>query len=119
MDNSVIKIKIGQRIRETRQARKMSQADLAFDANISLPHISDIELGKKEMSITTFIRIIEALQVSADEILRSDIPSVNKIYQKEFADLLGDCSANETESIIKIVKELKGILKQNKEVYFD
>jgi len=40
---------IGARIRAARVSRNMSQAELADKANISLPHISDIELGKNKM----------------------------------------------------------------------
>ena len=57
---------VGSRIREARINRHMSQADLAVKANISLPHISNIEQGKTGMKLESFIRIIEALQVSAD-----------------------------------------------------
>ena len=42
---------IGQRIREARIACEMSQADLAYAAGISVPHISDIELGKARMNV--------------------------------------------------------------------
>ena len=35
--------KIGARIREVRIEKKMSQADLADKAHMSLPHISEIE----------------------------------------------------------------------------
>ena len=57
---------IGARIRQVRQQRDMSQAALAAKAGLSLPHISDIELGKVSMRISSFVRIVEALQVSAD-----------------------------------------------------
>lgn len=99
--------KIGSRIRELRLERKMSQADLAEKACISLPLVSEVELGKTNMRLGTFILIIEALQVSADVILRPDIPQVNDIYQGEFAELLSDCTPTEIDSILKIVKELK------------
>jgi len=102
--------RIGARIREIRLSKKMSQADLAVQAHISLPHISDIERGKSKMMLTTFIRITEALQVSADVLLRPDIPEVNSIYQNEFADILGDCSPSEIDAILRIVKELKETL---------
>ena len=46
---------IGARIRNARIEQKMSQADLAAKANISLPHISSIELGKTKM-------LLESLQ---------------------------------------------------------
>ena len=39
---------IGLRIRNARVDRKMSQAELAAKANISLPHISSIELKNKD-----------------------------------------------------------------------
>lgn len=100
-------IEIGKRIRDIRTNKKMSQADLADKANISLSQVSDIETGKSSMRLTTFIGIVEALQVSADVLLRTDIPEVNNIYKSEFAELLEDCTPTEFESILKIVKEVK------------
>ena len=106
--------KIGQRIRETRIDRGMNQAELAFRANISEQHISLIELGKKEMRIETFIRIIECLQVSADDILRPDVPEVNAIYQKELANILFDCTPNEAEAILTLIKQVKASIRTAK-----
>ena len=51
---------IGSRIRDARINRRMSQADLADKANISLSQVSDIETGKSSMRLTTFIGIVEA-----------------------------------------------------------
>ena len=98
---------IGQRIREARIACEMSQADLAFAAGLSVPHISDIELGKAKMNVLTFRKVAEALRISADTLLRPDIPTVNQLYQQEFSDILKDCSPTEIESILKIVREVK------------
>lgn len=100
-------LEVGKRIREIRVKKNMSQADLAEQANISLSQISDIETGKSSMRLTTFIGIVEALQVSADVLLRTDIPEVNNIYKSEFAELLEDCTPSEIDSILKIVKEIK------------
>ena len=101
---------VGSRIRDARINRRMSQADLAAKANISLPHISNIEKGKTSMKLETFIRIIEALQVSADSLLRPDVPEVRSLYQSEFDELLADCSPKELDSILKIVRELKSTM---------
>ncbi len=121
MDESIITEykKIGTRIREIRIKNGMSQADLSVKAHISLPHISDIELGKTKMLLATFVRITEALQVSADMLLRPDVPQVNSIYQNEFADVLSDCTPDEIDSILKIVKELKSTLHQKKNSFDD
>lgn len=98
---------IGARIRDVRLQRNMSQAELAEKAFISVPHMSEVENGKTKLRLSTFVYITEALQVSADVLLRTNTPEVNGIYQGEFNDLLADCSPAEIDSIIKIVKELK------------
>lgn len=103
--------RIGERLRETRLEKNMSQAELAEKAHISLPIISDFELGKKGMHLHTFVALAEALQVSPDYILRTNTPEVTAIYENEFSELLSDCTAEECESIIKIVKELKTTLR--------
>lgn len=101
---------IGSRIREARINRRMSQADLAEKAGISLPQINAIENGRCNMKLHSFIRIIEALQVSADSILRPDTPETRGIYQSQFDELLSDCSPKELESILKIVRELRNTM---------
>ena len=98
---------VGSRIKAVRISRGMSQADLAVEASVSLPLISNIERGKTGMQLETFVKVAEALQVSADYLLRPDVPEVKAIYQGEFAELLEDCSASEMETILKIVREVK------------
>ena len=98
---------IGERIRKARQSRNMSQQELSAKANISLPHISEIENGKKSMKLQTFIRIIEVLQVSADSIIRADVPGVDLLYQSEFSEMIADCSPKEIEALKRIIMELK------------
>lgn len=107
--------KIGSRLREARLAKNMSQAELAEKAHLSMPIISDLELGKKGMLLNTFVALADALQVSTDYLLRTNAPEVNAIYNNEFAELLSDCSPDEVESIIKIVKEVKSTFKSKPE----
>lgn len=108
---------IGARIRTARLEQKMSQADLAEKAHLCLPQISEVELGKVKMNLSTFIKIVEALQVSADAILRPDTPETKSVFQGEFAELLSDCTATETASILNIVRELKATMHTKKENY--
>ena len=65
---------IGARIREVRIQKNMSQAELAEKAFISVPHMSEVENGKTKLRLSTFVYITEALQVSADVLLRSQHP---------------------------------------------
>ena len=106
--------KIGARIRETRIQKNMSQQELAAQANISVSQMSDIERGRTAMRITTFVQIVEVLQVSTDSLLRTNSPQTNEIYQSEFSELLKDCSPMEIDSILNIAREVKAtIRKQN------
>ena len=54
--NPILKA-IGQRVRSARLAKKMSQEDLAFEAKIGVPNVSDIELGKAKANINDNINV--------------------------------------------------------------
>jgi len=106
---------IGYRIREARKQQRLSQADLAEKAQVSITHISDIENGKTNIGIDIFMRLTEALQVSADWLLRTDIPQVSAIQSREISDILSDCTADETHAITKMVRDMKDALRKAKE----
>jgi len=106
---------IGARIAQARKKRSISQADLADKAQISVSHMSDIENGKKQIGIEIFIRITEALNVSADWLLRASNDESRKIDTAEIEDLLSDCSAMERQTLIKVIKEVKSAMKKYKD----
>jgi len=105
---------IGARIREARLALKMSQSELAEKSNISLPHISEIELGKADIRLQSFIRIIEVLQVSSDAIIKARVPAVSQLLYQEYADILADCTPDEVQALIRITKQLKETMRTHK-----
>ena len=76
---------IGARIRDIRIRKGMSQADLAAKADLSLPVISSIENARSKIWLVTFARIAEALEVSADDILRLTEQVVRQAERREFA----------------------------------
>ncbi len=107
MENERKQLKeIGNRIKETRKSKGISQAELADSIGVSLTYMSCIENGKKAMSIDKLIKITEKLQVSADWILRSEIPEVKQIYVKEIEELLEGKTSSETEKILKVLLEI-------------
>ena len=62
---------MGARVREARVKMNLSQTDLAELAQLHPTYISQIENGKANMSIDVFMRLTEALQISADWLLRA------------------------------------------------
>jgi len=121
MENTELSIYqcVGARIREERNRKGWSQSKLSEKTSISLPHISDIELGKKRMKLETFLKIAEALQVSTDTLLRPDIPEVKAQYDSELSGILSDCTPQEIESIFRIIKEFKNSMHSKKKTEFD
>lgn len=62
-------LKLGMKIRECRQARHLSQNELAEKAEISARYLGDIERGAKIPKLSTFINLLNAMHVSADYVL--------------------------------------------------
>ncbi|RPE05570.1 transcriptional regulator [Chitinophaga lutea] len=57
---------IGQMIKQAREHRGYSQADLANLASLRQATIADIELGKSNFEINTLVRICSALKFYLD-----------------------------------------------------
>jgi transcriptional regulator with XRE-family HTH domain len=59
----------GETLRAERVARKMTQQQLAFDAELSLTYVGEIERGERMVSLDTLLRVAKALHLSAPELL--------------------------------------------------
>ena len=106
MRKSDFLISVGRRIAKARTDKGYNQAILAEKANISVSHLSNIERGRKSLSAEVLLRIAEALQVSADSILFTDIPQVHKEIERQIDDTLNTCTAREKEFILKLIKDI-------------
>lgn len=73
---SDIAVQMGQRIRELRTDRQMSQEELAFKAGISPAHLGQIERATKNPTIDTISRIASALSVPITELFSDDTAPV-------------------------------------------
>jgi transcriptional regulator with XRE-family HTH domain len=66
-----IKLKIGQRIKELRKILELSQESLAYKAEVDRTYVTDVENGRRNVSIEILKRIIKALDVSIAEFFNS------------------------------------------------
>ena len=66
---------LGKKLREVRVQKGYTQQALAERAELGSVYVGEIERGIKMPSLNSFIKIIEALGVSADYILRDELPS--------------------------------------------
>lgn len=71
---------VGLRIKENREIKGLTQEELAALVDLSPTHISVIERGQKVPKLDTFVAIANALDVSADNLLRDVVAqSVNGV----------------------------------------
>lgn len=67
------KLTMGDRIKEARKRQKLTQEQLAERLDVSVEFVGQIERGLKLPSMQVFIKLIEALRVSADYLLRDSV----------------------------------------------
>ena len=65
-----ISTKLGQNLKRIRTKKKMSQGDIARALEVDRGYISNIENGKKNPTLATIQKLANALDVSADELLK-------------------------------------------------
>ncbi len=65
---------VGERLREWRLRRELSQTEVARVAGITQASLSNYETGKRDMPLSTFLGVVGALDVSVGDLL--DIPEV-------------------------------------------
>lgn len=71
---------------------KVTQENLANDINVSASFISDIENGRRKMSLETMIKISIALKTSLDYFILDNVKDVklkNNIKYDELKNILG------------------------------
>lgn len=66
-----IKSKIGQRIKELRKRLELSQESLAYKAEVDRTYVTDVENGRRNVSVEILERLIKALEVSVFEFFNS------------------------------------------------
>jgi transcriptional regulator with XRE-family HTH domain len=62
-----IQKKVGRRVRELRNEKKVSQEALAFDADVERAYVSHLENGERNISIKNMEKVINALGISFSE----------------------------------------------------
>ena len=78
-----MKTLLGQRIREQRRKKGWTMDKLAEKADLSVNYVGDLERGVKMPSLDAFIRIVEALDVPADVLIRDTAAPASYVADDE------------------------------------
>lgn len=97
---------VAQRICSARQARGLTQEELAAKANISPTHLGVIERGVKIPRLDTFVSIANALDVSADELLQDVVGKSVESTSTELSELLSRLEPDKKRRIYNAVQAL-------------
>lgn len=77
---------LGARIRQQRKEKKISGEKLAEMVDISAVFMGEIERGRRFPSMPTFIRIANALDVSADWLLQDSLHAARDVMAGALAE---------------------------------
>ncbi|MBO5220871.1 MAG: helix-turn-helix transcriptional regulator [Clostridia bacterium] len=102
---------IGKRIRELRKEKGWTQERLAERAGIEPSNLSHIERAATKLSLPTLVGIANALEVSLDEIVYSNLVKSAHISAGRINELLEDCSPEELLGLAEILKSAKAVLR--------
>lgn len=67
MTETPIEIKVGKRIKDLRNNLGISQEELGFRSGVHRTYIASLEVGKRNISISTLEKIVTALDVSLSD----------------------------------------------------
>ena len=97
------KADLGKKIREARLKKGYTQQVLAEKADVAEMYISQIERGLKMPSMNLFIKIITALDISSDYILRDEVPSGKDYVYGEFTQKLDILTPKQRRAAMEIL----------------
>ncbi len=67
-----VSILLGENIKRFRLGKDLSQVDLAALSNIEQAKIAKLESGQANPTLRTMVRICEALEISLEDLVKSD-----------------------------------------------
>lgn len=99
-------LKIGPRLKKARIDKKMTQAQLAEEADLSNNYISDIERGAAIPSLETFVMLCNVLDVTADMMLTDSVYRSSEYLKENISVKLARCSKRN----MRIIERFIGLL---------
>lgn len=97
---------IGQRIREARNDKHLTQEYIASVTGVNVSHISNIETSKVKVSLTLLVQICNALGVTLDYILENEYHNPASVIEKELLNVMKDMQKEKQETLLRIARVL-------------
>mgnify|MGYP001159067341 FL=1 len=95
---------IGQRIKEARISKNLTQEDLSEQLDVSVAFLSRIERGSSHINLRRLNQLCRILDVSEGYILNGVASNSENYLNKEFSQLLKSCSPETQRLIYDVAK---------------
>ena len=95
---------IGQRIKQARLAKNLTQEDLAEKIDISVAFLSRVERGNSHINLKRLNQLCRLLDVSEGYILNGASSNSTNYLDKEFSELLKGCPSEKQRFIYDVAK---------------
>lgn len=99
-------LNIGFRIAESRERKRWTQARLAAAAGVAQANLSNIESGKRDLTLSTLVRLAETLGVRPSELIEDDEPSQSLSLTRSKIENLAEVTINPTRKASTQIREL-------------
>ena len=93
---------IGQRIKQARLAKNLTQEDLAEKIDISVAFLSRVERGNAHLNLRRLTQIAEVLKVSPGYLLTGSNTTSKDYLKEDFKNILDKCSPEQQKLIYEI-----------------
>ena len=100
----------GLRLRGFRKKKGLTIEQLAERVGLSTNYLGDVERGKKLPSMATLIRIVNVLDISADELLKVDVNRPDYLVDAEISARMGNLTQRQR---VWVPRMLDSIRKEN------
>lgn len=98
--------RIGQRIKEIRIEKHLTQEYIAKMTDVNVSHISNIETNKVKVSLTLLVGICNALDVTIDYLLENEYHTPTTVTEKELINTVKNMAKDKQEILLRIAKVL-------------
>ena len=103
-------MKIGERLRKGREAKHLTQEQLAELTDLSISNISAIENASTGVKLQTFINIVTTLDLPVEWVLYGDYKN-RDFVESQIRQLFAGCTDEEVQLYLSILKNRKDLIK--------
>lgn len=112
---AVSAVLLGKRLQNARVEKKITQEYLAEKVDLSIPHISRIETGKKPVYLHKLAIWCDVLDVPIEEILTGAVMPANPAHNRQFGEIAQGCSEETIAAMLETCRRIAEVERRAKE----